>query len=128
MLIELRQLRAVITALRSLFQCPTTFLVNNLFLIPNLTAPHPRAAPCCSLRFCCCHHRAEVSAVPPFPSQGSCLSWTTQVSVLASFFVLTNFFLNFVKSLSSSATFRDVRGRAGPGYWFAFTMLNMWSL
>jgi len=63
-LLELQQLGAVTTALRSLFHAHHP-LVKNLFLTSNLTLPE--AAPCCSLGSCCCHQRAELSAVSPIP-------------------------------------------------------------
>ena len=62
MLPELQQLRAVSTALGSLFNalCPLKYGIS---LTP--TCPSPDTAPCYSLKSCHCHQRAQISTVLP---------------------------------------------------------------
>ena len=79
MLLELCQLEATITALENLFHAHH-HLVKNLSLAP--TSPSPDTAPCPSLRPCCCHQRAELSASSPFLVRScSCLQPSTESTV-----------------------------------------------
>lgn len=60
-LLELHQPEAVTTTPGSLFHAHNP-LAKYLFLTLNLTLPD--TAPCCSIQFCCCHWKSELSAVP----------------------------------------------------------------